>query len=381
MSTATDIDRLRRQIDRIDRRILDLVSDRIDAARRIGEIKKACRRPVYDPEREQALLARLVEAGGGLPETAVRAVFGEIVSACRAAQEPIRVAYLGPEETHTHLAARFHFGSSVDFAPRATIEDVFEEVERGRASWGVVPAENSRNGEVSVTLDQWLESDLTISGEIVVSIDHALMSRETRLDRVEAVLSHPQALAQCRHWLKRNLPEARWIETDSTAGAARRVVGEPRRAALGHVNQAAANGLHVLAQSVQDDPRNQTRFFAIGRRSVESTGRDKTSLLFALPHRSGSLHRALQPLAEAGLNLTRIQSRPRRGRPWEYVFFVDFEGHATDPKVRRALDQLAAEMETLKVLGSYPAAVSESGLRDRAGPDKGFPVRLAGLSG
>ncbi|MFH1061202.1 MAG: prephenate dehydratase [Pseudomonadota bacterium] len=346
----------REYIDQIDRQIMELINQRALHALAIGRCKEATGRPEFSPERESLLLRKLIAGNRGpISDSGLKQIYAEIVSACRAVQRPLRVAFLGPEATFSHQAARQHFGSSCDFAPLATIVDVFEEVSRGHAQVGVVPVENSSEGGVSVTLDQFLGSDLAVCGEIYSKVRQMLMSRETGLDQIKKVYSHPQALNQCRGWLRRNLPQAVLVESSSTAAAARQAAGEPGAAAVGSEMTAGHYGLPVLAADIQDNPHNMTRFFVLGRQSCPATGADKTSILYLAAHQPGSLYGSLAHFAERGINMTRIESRPAKNRPWEYAFFLDCEGHQDEEPLRAALAALTSEVPQVRVLGSYPA--------------------------
>jgi len=352
-----DISTLRSQIDQLDRQILDLLGQRADLALGIADWKQEHGWSAYDPERERLILDDLVATNrSALPEAAIRHIFGEIISACRAVQEPTTVAFLGPVATFSHMAAVKYFGRSCNFLPRRSISDVFRDVEHGQSAFGVVPAENSNQGAVGLTLDEWVTSDLKICGEILLPVSHALLSRGKDLASIQQVLSHPQALAQCRAWLSRNLPGADLVETASTAAAAQQAVEEQSSAAIGCEMLADQYGLSMLARNIQDQALNLTRFFILGRLECPPGNRDKTSILFIAAHRPGALHEALSPLAEAGVNLTRIESRPTQNRPWEYVFFADLEGHQSSDRVCQALAALSQRVEHFKILGSYPAA-------------------------
>ncbi|MFH0822501.1 MAG: prephenate dehydratase [Pseudomonadota bacterium] len=351
-----DISKQRETIDRIDRQIIDLLEQRADCASEIGRLKRAAGLPVFDPEREVQLKNKCSNREAGLlPCGALKRIFTEIVSACRAVQQPLKVAFLGPEGTFTHVAAMDHFGGSCEFMPRGSIVDVFSEVERGDVTFGVVPVENSTEGSVGLTLDQLAVSSLKICGEIVGRVCHALMSRALDFAAINTVLSHPQALAQCREWLVRNLPHAVVLQESSTAAAARRAAEEPGTAAVGGEVLAEFYGLQVLARNIQDRALNMTRFIVLGTRDCPRTGKDKTSIVFATAHRPGTLHHALSPFSEQGINLTRIESRPAKDTPWRYIFFVDFEGHVQDGPVAGVIEALAPHVERLKILGSYPA--------------------------
>ncbi len=346
---------LRQQIDQIDREILGLLNQRAMHALAIARCKENGGLPEFAPERENSILKNLVAMNRGpIPNAAVKPIFAEIISACRAVQRPLKVAFLGPEATFTHQAALRHFGSSCDFAPQASIIDVFDEVARGHSQVGVVPVENSSEGGVSVTLDQFMNADLQVCGEVFWPVRHVLMAASGSLEDVEKVYSQPQALNQCRDWLRRNLPQAVLVETSSTAAAARQAGVTPGTAAVGSELTAQHYELDILARDIQDNPHNMTRFFILGRQSCPPTGHDKTSVLYLAAHQPGSLYRSLSHFAQRGINMTRIESRPAKNRPWEYAFFLDFEGHQDDPKVREALAALQENVDFLKVLGSYP---------------------------
>ena len=347
--------RLRGEIDELDRRILELISRRGELALATVRCKAARGEGGYDLMRERSLLERLAQRNRGpLSDEALLGIFREVVSACRALQEPLKVAFLGPEGTFSHQVARDIWGSGCRFLPQGSIDDVFDQVERGNSSLGVVPVENSSEGGVNATLDRFLTTDLSVCGETYARIRHCLISACRELGQVERVYSHPQALNQCRGWLRRNLPRALPVEVSSTAAAVRQAAGHPKSAAIGPRRAAELNGLEVLAADIQDYAHNTTRFLILSRMACPPTGRDKTSLLFTLPHRPGTLFEALGHLSRAGLNLTHIQSRPVKHRPWEYVFFVDLEGHREDPQVAPALSDLAQCVERLQILGSYP---------------------------
>jgi chorismate mutase/prephenate dehydratase len=370
--TASEIDRLRERIDDLDRMIVSLLAQRAQCALQAAEVKAGQGRSVFDPERERQVLARVGEIKADpLPPEAVKRIYREVVSACRGVQTPLKAAFLGPEGAFSHAAALARFGGSTIFRPQASIAQVFADVEAGRSEYGVVPVENSLNGAVDPTLDEWLQSDLKIRDEVLLPVELAVLSKETELGGVSRVYSHPQALAQCRDWLAANLPGAELAEAASTSAAARRVADEPKAAAVGSTVLAERYGLHVLAEHIQDRANNQTRFFVIGRQDAPATGRDKTSVLFSTAHCPGALQTALAPLAEAGVNLTRIESRPTREKAWEYVFFIDLEGHRTEDRVDRALDGLAKTARRYKLLGSYPAAEEQGGQSE---PDQKRPL-------
>jgi chorismate mutase/prephenate dehydratase len=352
-----NLDDWRSRINHLDEEILKLLNQRGTAALRIGELKRQQDLPYYIPEREAQVLERLVALSEGpLGPDAIRAVWREIVSASLALEHPLPVVYLGPPGTFAHQAATRRFGSSARFLPVRTIVEVFDEVERGLAELGVVPIENSTEGAVNVTLDRLIDCDVTITGEITLDISHHLISRATELSAVKVVCSHPQALAQCRGWLSANLPEVNTEETASTAAAVERARDDATVAAIASDMAAHVHGVPVLRGRIEDNPFNSTRFLVIGRRAVPPTGRDKTSVLFSMKNEPGVLYSILQPFAAHRLNLTKIESRPTKRRPWEYVNFLDFEGHCETENVREVLAEVRERCQFLKVLGSYPAA-------------------------
>jgi len=351
------VDEWRRRIDDIDRQLLELVNQRAALSIEIGRAKRGAGLPVYAPEREQEILDELLRLSRGpLPPAAVRAVWGEILSASRRLQYPFRVAHLGPPATFTHLAAIRHFGTSADYISVRGIPEVFADVERGRADVGVVPIENSTEGVVNHTLDGLTDSELLIGSEILLEIHHYLLSRARDLGEVKQVFSHPQALAQCREWLDRNLPHAQAFEVASTAIAAERALDDGSGAAVASELASRIYGLPILREQIEDYAQNVTRFLVVGRSAAGPTGRDKTSILLSIRDEVGALYRILEPFATARCNLTKIESRPTRRRPWEYVFFVDFEGHQADPVTQGVLAAARERCLFLKVLGSYPAA-------------------------
>lgn len=348
---------LREKLRRKDREIVDLLNERARLSIEVGRVKGSEGREIYDPAQESKVYEHLREVSAGpLPEEALKAVFGEILSFSRALQGPTTASYLGPEASFSHLAARSHFGKGARLSPAASIPGVFSEVESGKVCWGVVPVENSVEGSVRQTLERLISTPLTIRAEIFSRISHYLLSTCAELDRIKRVYSHPQALAQCRGWLRAHLPSCPLLETESTADAARRVREDREGAAVGSALAAEAYGLRVLAEGIEDHPLNTTRFLVIGKGTGrnEPTGQDKTSLLFGTPHVPGSLHSALEPFARQGLNLMRIESHPLRDRMWEYLFFVDLAGHAAEAKVANCLEEMQKVTTFVKVLGSYP---------------------------
>ena len=351
------LDDWRSRINNLDEEILNLLNQRAQAALQIGQLKRQQDLPYFAPERESQILDRLVALNGDpLGADAVRAIWREIVSACLALEHPLPVAYLGPPATFTHQAAVRRFGSSAGFVPVRTIADIFDEVEHERADYGVVPVENSTEGTVNVTLDRLIDTELLITGEVTLDITQHLLSRAADLALVKTVCSHPQALAQCRQWLGVHLPEAAVEDMPSTTAAAARAKDDPAVAAIASEMAARWYDVPILRRRIEDNSANSTRFLVIGRRPAPATGRDKTSILFSMKNEPGVLVSILQPFAARRLNLTKIESRPTKRRPWEYVNFVDFEGHRDTDVVRDVLTEIKERCQLLKILGSYPAA-------------------------
>lgn len=349
------LEELRRRIDEIDARLLEMLIERARVAEEIGQAKEAGERAVYAPAREAELLRALVaDDPAPLTPESVEAVFREIVSACRGLQQVPTIAFLGPEHTFTHLAARKRFGHRAEFIPVGSIGDVFDRVERKQVDFGVAPIQNSTEGVVGLTLDCLLDTPLRICAEIYVQVNHFLAGTGG-VEQIRQVRSHPQVLAQCRRWLRENLPGVEQVATSSSSASAAEAAGDRAVAAICTREAAAAHGLTVLAENIEDLADNRTRFVVLGDLDVPPTGDDKTSVVFSTPHRAGALHKALSAFALYEINLTMIQSRPARGGLWEYVFFVDFEGHREEPPVAAALKHLGEFCPLLKVLGSYPA--------------------------
>jgi chorismate mutase/prephenate dehydratase len=354
------LDDLRRQIDSIDDALLKLLNERAEIALRIGKLKSRENRNFHAPSREKEVLERLEDVNPGpLPKEALRAVYREIMSASLALEEPVKVAYLGPAGTFSHLACLKEYGSSARFYPVKSFSEVFEEVERGRVHYGVVPIENSIEGAVNNTLDRLIESDLTITSEILLKVSHYLMSLSGEMERVRKVYSHPQPTAQCRQWIEKHIPQLPIIEAESTASAAQRAAEDPEGAAIAGEAAVRFYGLKVIEKSIEDNVHNVTRFLTVSKEMAERTGYDKTSIVFAFKNEPGALFKILRPFADKGINLTKIESRPSGKKAWEYVFFVDMEGHVEDLPVREALELLQDQSFFLKILGSYPRARNE----------------------
>ncbi len=352
---------VRERIDQIDRQIQALISERARCAQRVAEIKQGSaggRTEFYRPEREARVLREVMAHNRGpLSDEEMARLFREIMSACLALEEPLKVGFLGPEGTFTQAAASKHFGRSIQAVPLHAIDEVFREVESGNADYGVVPVENSTEGVVNHTLDMFLVSPLRICGEVAMRIHHHLISAVEDLQGIDRVYSHQQSFAQCREWLDLKLPGAERVAVSSNGEAAARVVGQPRCAAIAGEYAAELNELPILARNIEDDPNNTTRFLVIGSQFVPPSGDDKTALLVASQNRVGSLHELLEPIARNGLTMTRIESRPSRRDMWDYVFFIDLLGHADQPPVAKALQELKKTATLFKVLGSFPCAV------------------------
>jgi chorismate mutase/prephenate dehydratase len=352
---ATDICDIRNQIDHIDDTILDLINRRLNLAKRIGELKKDSGNRVVDSTRESEILRRLTGLNKGpLNPNVLHHIFIDIIAAARAIQASQRVAYLGPEATFTHLAATSHFGYSVTYVPQPSIREIFSEVEKGACDYGVVPVENSVEGSVRHTLDLFFESDLCICAERYQPVSYDLLAQEVGLRSVRTVYAHSQALNQCRNWLNQYLPDAALKECSSSAFAVSQAAGEKQVAAIAGCGTAAIFGLEAVASKIEDFSRPPTRFLVIGKEKVRPSGRDKTSLMFALTHVPGALAGALAPITEAGINLVKIESRPTRHESWSHFFFVDLEGHFEDGSIQKAIELIKPHALYLKNLGSYP---------------------------
>lgn len=356
-----ELEGIRQRIDELDARIQVMISERAKLAQQVGSSKKegAFRaRDFYRPEREAQVLRHVVERNSGpLRDEEMVRLFREIMSACLAQQEPLKVAYLGPEGTFTQAAVLKHFGHSVRALSLASIDEVFHEVESGLADFGIVPVENSTEGSVNNTLDMFLVSPLKICGEVELRIRQHLLSRASGLDQIGKVYSHQQSLAQCRAWLEQKLPEAELVTVGSNAEGARRARDEEGAAAIAGEAAAEVYGLQILMANIEDRPDNTTRFLVIGREIFPPSGKDKTSLLLSSRHRAGALHELLFPLAKHKVSMTRIESRPSRRGKWDYVFFVDVEGHVQEPHIAAAMKDLEVAASLFRVLGSYPCAI------------------------
>ncbi len=347
---------IRKRIDTIDKQLLDLLSQRADLVHEVGLIKKRDGLQIYAPDREEALLRKLVEMNEGrLPEKSIRSIYREIMSAALALEEDLKIAYLGPEGTWTHQAAIKKFGHSVNYTPHASFSDVFDDVARRRADYGVVPIENSTEGAVSHTLDLFVDSPLRICAQILLRIDNNLLATIAR-EEVRTLYSHPQVFGQCKNWILRNLPDADLVEVSSTTKAAHLAHEKASEgaAALGGRLAAELAGLEVLDEAIQDRATNTTRFLVIGEKTCPPTGNDRTSILFSVHDRPGSLVAALKAFDSFEINMSKIESRPSKQKDWEYIFYVDLADHCENGQVSSALEELEKHCSLVKLLGSYP---------------------------
>jgi len=352
-----DLKKLREQIDSIDNRILDLLNQRAEVVIGVGKAKEVNDGSFYVPSREKAIYERLTAHNQGpFPNDAVVKVFREIISASLNMELPMQVAFLGPQSTFTHMAAMQQFGLSAQLVPLKSIPSVFEEVERDRAHYGVVPVENSTEGVVNHTLDMFIGSDLQVIAEIMLEISHNLLSKTGRIEQIGKIVSHPQALAQCRHWFEENLPDIPLVDVGSTAAAAQLAAEDETAAAIASEAAVVQYGLKVVKAKIEDNPHNFTRFLVIGKKTPEKSGNDKTSIMFSVKDEPGILYRMLEPFSKRQINLSKIESRPMKQKAWEYIFFLDLIGHVDDKPITDAIEELRTHCHFLKVLGSYPIA-------------------------
>ncbi len=347
----------RKAIDAIDSQIVALLNERTRHVLAIGKIKLAAGGSIYAPHRERAVLEKLNHLNPGpIPNPSLHAIYREIMSCALSLEKPITIAFLGPEATFTHQAAISRFGHSLQYRAQKTITDVFAEVSKNRADYGVVPVENSTEGVVSNTLDMFVDSDLKIVAQIILPIRHCLIASAPR-SHIQKLYSHPQALAQCRAWVQTCFPRTEIIETSSTTRAAQLAAADPAAAAaIASALAAEQYQLHILESDIQDNPANITRFLVLGNQCSPPTGKDRTSLMCRIADEIGALHRALEPFRKHQLNLTKIESRPSKRKAWEYYFFIDLDGHLQDPPLKKALAELEKECGAVKTLGSYPLA-------------------------
>ena len=352
-----ELDELRKEIDRVDRQIVSLLNERYNIVKEVGEWKHAHNQPVYVPEREKMLLEKLESTNPGpMPNPTLRAIYREIMSGAIRLEEPLKVAYLGPEATYTHLAAKTRFGNSVEYVSRVSIPDVFHEVENNRCNYGVVPVENSTEGVVNHTLDLLTTSDVNVCGEIDLDIRHCLLSKCSR-DDIRVIYGHSQALEQCRNYLDTHFPGSGRVPVLSNARACQMAVEEPGAAAIAGILASEYYHLDVVDQNIQDHPDNATRFLLVGSQIPAPSGSDKTSIVFSIHDRAGGLQECLECFSSRNISLSMIDSRPLKKRNWEYMFFVDLAGHRQEPQIAEALAALEEKCTFFKVLGSYPKAI------------------------
>ncbi len=351
---------LRKKIDEIDEEIINLFKERLKIAQEIGKIKASKGVQTFDLGREKQILRRILELNQGVfPEETLKVIYSELIKACRASQEKLKVAFLGPEATFSHIAAQHYFGTSAHFVPVETILDVFEEVSSERVHYGVVPIENSIEGVVATTLDAIYEYGLKVCGEIYEPISHHLMNLTGRLEDIKKILSHPQAIAQCRKWLRKRLPSVPVESVASTALAAKWAAVDESVAAIASLMAAKLYHLQIVAKNIEDIRGNSTRFWIIGKTEMPPTGNDKTSLIFSVTDRPGALYDVLKCFAQRKINLTKIESRPSKNEPWKYIFFLDCEGHLKDPLVTECLEEMQKYCLQVVWLGSYPKGKSD----------------------
>lgn len=355
----TSLQKVRGRIDAIDNQILELLKERLDCAREIGRLKSMDNKAKWDPLRERQIFTRLLKANNDIfPEQSLLSIFHEIITTCRLSQKKIDVAYLGPEATFTHLAGVKNFGHAADYRPLESIEDIFNEVERGRTRYGIVPVENSIEGAVFSTLDSFMKHRIKICGEVRLEISHNLVNQSGSLKDIKTVASHSQPLAQCREWLKKNLPNIPTLPVFSTGAAAKMAAEDPTIGAIASSLAIKTYQLQVVARGVEDYRGNTTRFLVIGSKSPTRSGHDKTSLLIGLYDRPGALNNALTILADKGINLAKIESRPMKGKHWKYLFFIDMHGHIEDQDIKEGCENLKKICSYFELLGSYPQAES-----------------------
>ena len=346
---------MREEIDAIDDQILDCLNRRAALVIEVGQFKAKKNQEFFVPSRERAIYDRLsAKNPGPFPSSGIRSVYREIISASLSLEHPLTVAYLGPQATFTQMAAIRQFGLSARLVPVKSVSAVFDEVLRGRAQYGVVPVENSNEGIVSHTLDMFLESDLKIYAEIHVEISQSLLSLSGRMEDIRKICSHPHALAQCRKWLEENLPDIPQVDVSSTALAAQMAAEDGGTAALASEVAATLYGLRIIKRKIEDNPNNFTRFLVISKTTPEPSGADKTSLMFSVRDEPGILYRMLEPFSKRQINLSKIESRPIKKKAWEYVFFLDLEGHINEPAIQEAVEELSRHCQFVKMLGSYP---------------------------
>jgi len=347
---------LRHKIDELDRKIIDLLNQRTDLVLDVGKLKDKEGKAVYSPERETEVYQKIEQlAKGSLPKESLKSIYREVMSAALALERPLTISYLGPEASFTHLASLSKFGSSVKYAAAGTISEIFQEVDQKRVDYGVIPVENSIEGAVTHSLDRFIDSEVKIAAEILFEISHNLLSHSP-LKEIRRVYSNPQVFGQCRVWLETNLPRVELIETTSTTQAAQRATKEDGAAAIASKLAATLYDLPIVAEGIEDLSHNVTRFLVMGREFTPPSGRDKTSIVVSIKDKVGALYEMLIPIKRHGINMTKIESRPSKKKAWDYYFFIDFQGHVQDRKVKKMLDELEGKVRFLKILGSYPRA-------------------------
>jgi chorismate mutase / prephenate dehydratase len=347
----------RKEIDKIDEQVIQLLNRRAELAQQIGHAKSSSRSHYFTPEREYIVFKRLLSLNKGpLEASAIRAIYREVISACLALEKPLSVSFLGPEGTFSHLASIAKFGTSSQFLPVSSIAEVFAQVERNTADYGIVPVENSWAGVVPETLDTFMNSNLRVVSEVYQPITHNLLTRCESLEQVKRLYSHFQPIAQCRQWLKNHLPGVEEIEASSTVKAAEMAAQDAESAAIATTLASEKVGLPILCEHIEDNPSNRTRFLVLGYNEPEPTGRDKTSLMFSVHNRAGELVHALNAFEKYDVNLTMIESRPTKAAAWQYVFYIDVQGHTKDDSIAKAIALLKQQSLFVRVLGSYPEA-------------------------
>lgn len=355
MDNSKKLKDLRLKIDGFDDTILELLNKRASLAIEVGKIKAKEERNFYAPEREKEIYQRLTQNNPGpFPKHALKNVFREIISASLSLEKTIKVAYLGPKATFTHQACMQHFGRSAEFVPEKDIADVFDDVERGKSDYGVVPIENTTEGVVSHTIDMFMTSDIKICAEITMEVSLSLLNKTGKIEDVKKIYSHPHAIAECKEWLKAHLPDTPFFDTLSTAMAAQTAGEDSTSAAIASEFAAVLYDLQIVEEKIEDHINNFTRFLVIGKKYPEKGSNDKTSVMFAVKDTPGSLYNMLKPFAGRGINLTKIESRPQKGKAWEYIFFVDIDGHISDDNISEALKELETMCSFMRILGSYP---------------------------
>lgn len=359
--TSDNLQTIRQKIDSIDKQIQLLINERAQLAQTIGNSKREQSedKVFYRPEREAQILQAITARNTGpLSDKQVIAIFRPILTACLSLQQPIKIAYLGPEGSYSQAAIFKHFGAETMTAPTTSIERIFREIEAENVTYGVVPIENSTTGVINVTLDALMLSPLTICGEIIIDIHHHLLSKQLKLSNIEKIYAHEQSFMQCQHWLETHMPDVEQIAVASNSAAAIIAQQEQNSAAIASELCNQLYGLNSLASNIEDKPQNKTRFLILGQQKVAPSGSDKTSLLFSTPHTPGFLLNLLEPFAKQGINISLIESRPYHSGNWSYLFFIDIEGHQDDLPVKKALDSLASKSVMLNILGSYPKALT-----------------------